>query len=484
MANQFLLARLLGPSQAGLFNLTVSLTTLVEMAAVLGMDQAVVRSIGAALGRNDRQGEMGVLPGALVILAVSMLLIAPFYWLGRDFLGSRVFGKPEMGPIVGLLALSVPFSGLGQVFLSYLIAYKRVKVFAAINQVLEPVTKVGLTVAGLLLLGRSPELAAAAFLAAAVIAFLPSAYYALQLYHSKQQGIIVNMAVRGELFGLAAPFLFNNLALRLNDHTETLVLGGMSNLYQLGIYTVCLRAMLVIQVIGTAINQVFAPFIAELYERGDLQRLEHQVQAVTRWTLILALPVGIGIFIFSAQLVVLLGPGFEPATWVLRLIILTRLAAAATATAANLLFMTRYQRLSVVNAVITVLFSFLLDFALIPRYGALGAALSGGVMIVFLSLLRLVEVRWLLHIQPWHVNLYKPLLAVVLGGLAGVGCMEALPAGQPLLEALVGGSMLCLVYGVSLLLLGLEAEDRQALGKAAERWLDPRQAAWVSRFLR
>jgi len=58
--------------------------------------------------------------------------------------------------------------------------------------------------------------------------------------------------------------------------------------------------------------------------------------------------------------------------------------------------------------------SLILDFSLIPRYGAVGAAIGGAITIVFVNLLRLIQVNQLLHIHPYSLSYLKPVLSGII----------------------------------------------------------------------
>jgi peptidoglycan biosynthesis protein MviN/MurJ (putative lipid II flippase) len=63
-----------------------------------------------------------------------------------------------------------------------------------------------------------------------------------------------------------------------------------------------------------------------------------------------------------------------------------------------------------------------LGILLTPRYGAMGTAISTGLAICVLNLMRLLQVRALLKIHPYRRDVFKPIIAGLISA-ALVGAM-------------------------------------------------------------
>ena len=111
---------------------------------------------------------------------------------------------------------------------------------------------------------------------------------------------------------------------------------------------------------------------------------------------------------------------------------------------------------------------------LVPRYGTVGAALSGVITICMYAPIVSTYVQRQLKIRMYDFKLLKPLAAIVLALTVAFGVSLALPAVGPdesrhllriLRAALIGGSTLA-VYLFALLKMGIEAEERELLRSA------------------
>jgi O-antigen/teichoic acid export membrane protein len=127
------------------------------------------------------------------------------------------------------------------------------------------------------------------------------------------------------------------------------------------------------------------------------------------------------------------------------------------------------------NSAVGLALTVILNVWLVPRWGLLGAAVAQGVMLATVNLMGLVQVRWLLSLQPYTPKYRKPLLAAGAAGVTLYGVLElTAEAGNralhsPLLSVISGGSLLAVVYVAGLLLQGLESEDQRLLASAAKR---------------
>jgi O-antigen/teichoic acid export membrane protein len=457
---QFFLARLLGPSDLGILNLGISVITLVSLVMIFGLDRALVRYVTYYLGLEDRQREVGVTVSALIILGITVLVITPLFWIATPFLADRVFQKPELLSVLRILSLGLPFIALTRVLLGVAQAYKQMMPILGIEQIAVPVARVAGLLLLVLLLGASSLVAAQSYTFAAILGSLLAIYFASHIYCQRQSGTQPQL-VAWEVLHFAWLAMLTIIFNRANAQTETLVLGAFSTSEQVGIYTVGLKATIFISIFLDALATVFTPHIADLYARKDPTRLAQQLKAVTRWAFTLALPVAIILFIESTDIMVMLGPGFESGAPVLHLLVVAQIAYVILGPGGLMLMMTNYNWLNLVNAILNLILSLGLDLALIPRYGAIGAAVAGAVTIVFVNLLRLVQIRYVLHMHPYGWNFLKPALAGLIATAAALLAGLVLVSLGSFWRFFCVSCIVVLVYSGAVLALRLEDTDRE-----------------------
>jgi O-antigen/teichoic acid export membrane protein len=137
--------------------------------------------------------------------------------------------------------------------------------------------------------------------------------------------------------------------------------------------------------------------------------------------------------------------------------------------------MTGHSKLSLVNSIVYLGSSIIIDFLLIPRWQLVGAAWAGALTIVINNTLRMIEVYFLVHsLLPFNRGLLKPLSA----GLLAIGLTYLLtrlfPIDLPLLRLVLMAPIMWAVYVVAIWMLRLSDEDYLILNMARRRFLGNR----------
>ncbi len=72
--------------------------------------------------------------------------------------------------------------------------------------------------------------------------------------------------------------------------TDLFVLTNYASDAEVGIYSAVLRAGQIIVLFLTSVSLMFSPFVADLYNRGESERLDDLFKTLTRWTLAATMP--------------------------------------------------------------------------------------------------------------------------------------------------------------------------------------------------
>jgi O-antigen/teichoic acid export membrane protein len=459
---QLVLARGLGPSAVGVFSLALSVTTLAVVLALSGLHRGVLRFVAHYNAIGDPARSVGTIRAALTVFAVSSVSIALTLIGGAGFIARSIFHEPRLAPILLVLVLSVPFIGLMQLMTSVLQALRQVRYKVIVESLAHPVLRLGGAVAAIHLLGVGLAGAAWAVSMSAVACAGLAVALVWRLYRPRLKDEQPIYGTR-TLLEFSLPVLLTTLLNTASAESETVVLGALTTSEQVGIYYVSWKATIFIALILRGINIAFAPAIAEAHATRPRGHLLTTFQVVTRWAITLALPVFLVLFLFSADVLALFGPGFVAGSNILRILAISQLIFVATGPAGCMLTMTGHPQFNLLNAFLTLAITLPLDVLLVPRYGPIGAAVAGAAAITVVNILRLVEVKLLLQIHPFNWPYLKSLGAGLGAGLvvqALSGSLSGLTAPYRLLS---GGALLAGLYLGLLLLLRLEQEDAAIL---------------------
>ena len=213
--------------------------------------------------------------------------------------------------------------------------------------------------------------------------------------------------ILGFSWPLAFVGFFSVIVLQIN----TIMLGYYSTSEAVGIFGAVQRTSLVIPVILVSFNAIFAPVIADLYNRKQLKKLEGLYKIVTNWIFMISLPLFLIFVFFSREVLGIWGDEYI-AGWLSLIIVSTAmLFNCGVGSVKSIIMMIGRSRLNLVNDGTTFALTIILSILLIPRYGVLGASISFAAAIFVGNIMGLAEIFIILRIHPYKLSILKPVAA-------------------------------------------------------------------------
>jgi O-antigen/teichoic acid export membrane protein len=255
-----------------------------------------------------------------------------------------------------------------------------------------------------------------------------------------------------------------------SGQSDRIMLGIYLNAREVGIYSVAATMVAFVGLFLQSINQIFAPTIAELFAKGEHEMLERLYQTLTKWSLGLTIPLGMGIMIFARPLMGVFGPDFREGWPVLAIATVGQLVSCAVGSVGLLLLMSDQQKRMVRAQAITVFLTLGLNFLLIPRVGLIGAAIATAATNISLNLLWFRDVRSRLGLSPGrrgYISLLLPTAATVLT-LFAVRTFLKLQV-PDIVSVAIGLSAGYIVFGLLAMRFSLEPQDKLLAASAYAR---------------
>jgi O-antigen/teichoic acid export membrane protein len=137
--------------------------------------------------------------------------------------------------------------------------------------------------------------------------------------------------------------------------------------------------------------------------------------------------------------------------------------------------MTGHTWVKFINSTAALVLAIGLSALLVPPLGIIGAALAALGSLGGVNVLRLVQVKLLVGVLPYNAAFLKPIAAALLGGGAAYAVSRPLVGLGPFPGAVVGIAVLAAVYVATLLLLGIDEDDRVVLSRVRDRLLRRRR---------
>lgn len=358
-------ARYLGPSGVGLLSYAASVFGLLAPLTLLGMQSVLVREF------STRSEWRTILTSALAsqVPLAALASVAGFLLIA----GTRSFDREAV--LLALVMLPTPLLGLSQSLRAYLEATGRVRQIVVTGIVSAAVAS-ALRITGLL--AGAPVWVFGAFgtaQAVVVLVGLAAAIPGRKRIASARRHVNTDMARR--LVLESWPLLVATVAVTVYMQADIIMLGVMSGDEEAGIYTSAARLSEIWYLIPMAALAAVRPRLSRLFVSGDLPRYQRLTQHfMTAAAGVSLLAVGAVLLLADVIIRVLYGSAFQPAGPVLRLHILAA-PFVFLGVASSQWFIDRgMTRDLMVRTVIGAAVNVALNLVLIPRQGALGAAVA------------------------------------------------------------------------------------------------------------
>jgi O-antigen/teichoic acid export membrane protein len=212
----------------------------------------------------------------------------------------------------------------------------------------------------------------------------------------------------------------------------------------------------------TSLNLVFSPFAADLHARGELERLDELFKRTTRWALAATLPLLVVLFVAADDVMRAFSARFETGDEALRIMLVGQAVNVATGSVGFILIMAGFTGIDLLDNLAGVLVLAGLAIVLTAAFGIEGTAAASAISLAALNVVRLLQVRRRIGVQPYERTYLRLLIPTAGAALAALG-LHALAADQAWWVSLaatgVGGVA---AYGL-LLPFALPAEERAAL---------------------
>lgn len=455
----FLLARLLGAEEYGMYNLALSAAAVVAGIGGLGLDSAMIRYVAVLARRGDEAGLWGTIQVGLVgAVGASALLGVGMYLLATP-IAIHLFHEPKLMPLLQLLSIIVPVLALSDILVGVAHGFKRMEYTAIARNFIQLLVRLVLIVA-LALIGLNAFLTVLAFGLSDVAASIVLIYLLNRELSWKRPLKSARRDVR-EISNYSLPLWLSGLLAKFRKNIQIILLGSLSTVTNVGIFALVTKINLIGHVTYTSIIASVKPVIAEVHTLENREEMGRLYQTTTRWTFMFNLPMFLVLVLFPEAILSIFGQSFLGGATALVLLAGAELINAGTGTCGSIIDMTGYTKMKLANSVLWIGLSLALNFLLIPQWGLLGAATAVLISIASINFLRVAEVWFIFRILPYNRSFLKPVSAGV-ATFAIVVVIEQwlLPAETNLFFAVINGLIVFAAYAGTLLLLGLAPEDR------------------------
>lgn len=459
----------------GIFILVYTFAVFVSQLTKLGFTGVLLRFLPAYRARRERRLASGLVIFSFWVPAVASVACALALIVLANPIALILFHHESYATPLREASLLIPLNGLQAIVLNALQAIKDVKWQVYAGRVIEPVVTLTLLFVFYLLGFR---------LEALIFAYIVGLFISLVvgwMAFRRAAGDLIRAEPAyepGVWMRFGAAMLFNVMTVAVIQSTDVLGLGAYDTANQVSLYGAADRIGALIAMPFFALNIVFTPLISELHTRNELPQLDRMFALVTRWSFAVSWPICLCCVIFGAPILGIFGKGYAAGSVALVVLAGGSIINAATGPVSSMLAMTGQLRVLWFNTVLRVALNVALVVLLIPPYGILGAAWASSLTVVILNIVSLVQVWWILKIQPYRWEMLKPLIAGAAAAVVGLLLMQVTHAGSAGSSSVANFfasiglvSVFMVVFALALYWLGLTEEDRQVFNAVRAKFL-------------
>jgi O-antigen/teichoic acid export membrane protein len=387
-AAHILLSRLLGLQEYGRYAIALGWAMVLAMPSRIGFDYSALRYATIYLQDRDWSAFHAFVRTALIAIICASTLVA----------GTVVL----IGSIAGIAGFTLLMAIAGVIVATALISFLSVmmrsaqRIFSSqfYDQALRPAAIILILIA----LSRMADDrlgAADAMVVTAAGAAIATIALGIEFGHAFRHAwrATPNFSNYRAWVRVSLPLLMIMGVQELMNQLQVIMLGWLADAPSAGLYAAAWRLASLIGFGLAALGTLSGPLVASAYHRGEFEELTNISRLTARLAVSFALPAAVVLLVWGRVLLSLFGPEFIHAYPVLLVLVAGGLVNASTGIVAYLLTLTGREVQALAILVGALAINFGLNLVLIPRQGALGAAVASVVTLASWNLLMLVTVR-------------------------------------------------------------------------------------------
>jgi O-antigen/teichoic acid export membrane protein len=391
-AIQILIVRYLSKADYGAWAYALSIISLGVSIATFGLDRSITRFVPI----YDEEKAYDKLWGTIVMVTSTILslgfgIIVLVYGLHNLLAGTLISNEQAISLLL-IMVISIPIQSLDSLTTGLFAVMAKPRAIFFRKNILGPSLR--LTVVLLLVLsGASVIFLAAGFVITGAITV---GLYGFFLYRTvRSEGLLehfnwssLDMPWR-EVLGFTVPLLASDLLYMVINTTDAVLVGHYNGAEGVGALRVILPPAQLNLLVFSSFTLLFTPVAARLFARGDTDGIGHLYWHTSAWIAVLTFPIFALTFSLSEPLTeTLFGERYGGSATYLTLLSAAYYFNAALGFNGLTLKVFGKVRVIVVISVIAAVVNLALNFALVPLYGPLGAAIATSSTLVAHNLLK------------------------------------------------------------------------------------------------
>lgn len=367
----FIIALSFSSEGLGIFNQTYAFFVIFSQFSVFGIHYSVLK-LSAEVEEKSQSSSDVLLSGVLSVLLLSILFSSILYSLSG--LISQILDSDAMSKTLKIVSPALIFFSLNKVLLSFVNGQERLKLFA-IGNILRYIFMLG-SLFLLIYLERDVSDIAYIFLIAEVFLSIYCIGITIKSVKFFKFNLIIVKCINHIKFGAKA--LLSGLSVELNSRADVVILGIFTSDSIVGVYSFFALVAEGLYNIFVVIKNIFNPKITKHVRQKDLKGLKTLIKKIQKIvypsSFAIASMISIGMYVIIS---VIPDSNLYYENFVVLIILISSIVLISGIIPFEIILtLAGRPGLQSIQTFITLAFNVILNFILIPYFGAFGAALA------------------------------------------------------------------------------------------------------------
>jgi O-antigen/teichoic acid export membrane protein len=402
-----IIVRYITQSEYGIYCLALVIISIFAAISTLGLSDGSTRYIAYFRGKNEEEKVRGIIYSSIKIAIIASISLAVISFFISDFISVNIFHAPELSTPLKIFSIAIPFTILISVFIAIFRGFDRVDAKVYFQDILRPVLYFIFLIA-VVLFGLSFLGVIYAYVLSIVVTCVVFVIYMMKKSPLSMGRNSVTNPMTKELLFFSVPLLAVSMLSSAMSWTDTLMLGYFKTPDVVGVYNAALPLAHLLPIVLTSMNFIYVPIISQLYSKNLTEEMKRNFAVLTKWIFLWTLPLFFILFLFpDVVLNLLFGSRYIGASVALQILAIGFFCNSSLGFPYSTLLVIGKSKFLMWVFLISVIINIILNIALIPPIGIVGAAIASALSLVVAKILNTTKLYTISTIHPFRTNYLK-----------------------------------------------------------------------------
>ncbi|MDR0364790.1 MAG: polysaccharide biosynthesis C-terminal domain-containing protein [Bacteroidales bacterium] len=408
--------RLLSIEELGLTNVLLNASTLLAQIAALGASNIALRFF-PFFKTGERQYN-GIFTIAFLISLVGIILVSALFFIFKsEIINYYKTESPLFAQYFMLLFPMMVFILFYSLFSSWLRSLKKIIASAVYIEII-------LRAAALL----SVLIYATGMISFEVFILLYVGSYAVPaiglLIHCGCSGMLgLKIKITDQMRTYYKPAilygffcLFATIGASMVVNIDTIMLAGKVGLVEVGIYSIAIRFMSMLQMPYRAMLSISGPIVAEYWRDNNMEKMGELYKKFSLNISIITLIIFLVVWVNIDSFYIILPDGYDAGKWAILILFIGKFVDISSGLNSTILNTSEKYKWDLYLSIFLIISAIITNMIFIPIWGIEGAAFATTLSVLLLNVARVWLVKHFFHIQPFTLNVALVLLMTIAAG--------------------------------------------------------------------